>query len=371
MASILINGISARSGGGKSILVNFIKLLHQSTRREQYVVIVPGDSDYSQYAKENIEIIPAYNSTYNLYTFYFKSIRQIVKEKAVSLILNIADVVAPVHVNQVYLFDWPYATYPESVVWKRMSAKEWLFKKFKLFLIRRYIKLPVLILAQTKVSAIRLRKAFSVTNTEVVPNAVSLDHFTGGQPKDFALPKDRFKLLYLTKYYSHKNIEIFIPVARLIRENKLPYCIVTTIHESQHINAKKFLRKIATERLDDIIINVGPVDMGNVPSLYQQTDALLMPTLLESFSGTYVEAMYHGKPIFTSEIDFARDICGDAAFYFDPLDENSILSTIKSVHENDKVLLDKIELGHKRLSGFPTWQDVFEKLIGIIEKHNT
>ena len=96
-----------------------------------------------------------------------------------------------------------------------------------------------------------------------------------------------------------------------------------------------------------------------------------MPTLLESFSGTYVEAMYHGKPIFTSDIDFARDICGDAAFYFDPLDENSILNTIKSAHENDKVVLDRIELGRERLSGFQSWQDVFEKLIGIIEKYKT
>ena len=31
-----------------------------------------------------------------------------------------------------------------------------------------------------------------------------------------------------------------------------------------------------------------------------------MPTLLESFSGTYVESMYFEKPILTSDLDFAK-----------------------------------------------------------------
>ena len=96
-----------------------------------------------------------------------------------------------------------------------------------------------------------------------------------------------------------------------------------------------------------------------------------MPTLLESFSGTYVEAMYHGKPILTSEIDFARDICGDAAIYFDPLDANSLLNTISSLHENQALRNAKVETGHKRLDGFMSWPNVFDKLIGIIEKYKS
>ena len=98
-----------------------------------------------------------------------------------------------------------------------------------------------------------------------------------------------------------------------------------TLASEQHFKAARILQTLKKERLDEVVINVGPVRMSNVPSLYNQCDGLLMPTLLESFSGTYVEAMYHRKTILTSRLDFAEDVCGAAAFYFNPLDENSIL----------------------------------------------
>ena len=369
MVSILVNGISAKLGGGKSILVNFLSLLYESNDKEQFIVVVPPDKEYLKYAKENIRIVPVKNSYFSLVVFYFSTIRQIVKKYKVSLIFNLADFIIPVATKQVYLFDWPYAIYPDSVAWARMSMKERLFRKFKLFLIRRYIHLPVLLMAQTAVAADRLKKIFSVNNIEVVPNAVSIDNLTGGRYKDFKLPKERIKLLYLTKYYPHKNIEIFLPLARIIRDEKLPYSIIITINESQHINAKKILETLKKEKLDEIVMNAGHVEMEHVPSLYQQCDALLMPSLLESFSGTYVEAMYHNKPIFTSDIDFAKVVCDDAAFYFDPLEANSIINSIQYAYNTPDQLLSKIALGKERVKSFLSWEQVFDKILKAIKKY--
>jgi len=369
MASILVNGISAKLGGGKSILVNFLSLLYESNNKEQFIVIVPPGNEYLKYAKENIRIVPVKNSYFPLVVFYFSTIKKIVKKYKVSLIFNLADFIIPVSTKQVYLFDWPYAIYPDSIAWGSISRKEWLFRKFKLFLIRRYIHLPVLLMAQTTVAADRLKKIFSVNNIEVVPNAVSIDNLTGGRYKDFDLPKERIKLLYLTKYYPHKNIEIFLPAARIIRDEKLPYSIIITINESQHENAKKILETLKEEKLDEIVMNAGHVEMEHVPSLYQQCDALLMPSLLESFSGTYAEAMYHGKPIFTSDLDFAKVVCGDAAFYFDPLEADSIIRSIKSAYENPDVVLSKTALGKERVKSFLSWEQVFNKILKSIEKY--
>ena len=105
--------------------------------------------------------------------------------------------------------------------------------------------------------------------------------------------------------------------------------------------------------------------MKNVPSLYKQCDGLLMPTLLESFSGTYVEAMYHQLPIFTSDIDFASGVCKDSAFYFNPFDEVDILN---------KLLLDKeaqekkVAEGIKVLNELLNWNEAFIKYNNLMEK---
>ena len=71
----------------------------------------------------------------------------------------------------------------------------------------------------------------------------------------------------------------------------------------------------------------------NCPKLYNQADAMFLPTLLETFSASYPEAMKMERPILTSDLDFAKDICGDAALYFNPLDSYDIANKIKTIND--------------------------------------
>ena len=67
---------------------------------------------------------------------------------------------------------------------------------------------------------------------------------------------------------------------------------------------------------------------SQLAAYYEHTDALLLPTLLESYSGTYNEAMRFHRPVLTSDLDFAHAVCGDAAVYFDPWNPADIASAI-------------------------------------------
>jgi glycosyltransferase involved in cell wall biosynthesis len=176
---------------------------------------------------------------------------------------------------------------------------------------------------------------------------------------DFHLPPGKFKFLYLSHYYPHKNIEAFLPLAHAIKTQGLPYCLVVTLAPSQNPRAAAFLQAVRDEGLDDVIFNTGPVAMAHVPSLYRQSDALLMPTLLESFSGTYVEAMYQRKVILTSDMDFARDVCGPAAIYFDPLAPTSILATMELAYNDVDERQRLQQLGWDRVHTMPGWDVVF------------
>ncbi len=44
-----------------------------------------------------------------------------------------------------------------------------------------------------------------------------------------------------------------------------------------------------------MLINLGIVRMEDISYLYSISNALLLPTLLESFSGTYIEAAFYKK----------------------------------------------------------------------------
>jgi glycosyltransferase involved in cell wall biosynthesis len=47
-----------------------------------------------------------------------------------------------------------------------------------------------------------------------------------------------------------------------------------------------------------------------------ESDAMVYPSLAESFSAAYLMAMACGVPLVAADLGFARNICGEAAVYF-------------------------------------------------------
>lgn len=369
MAIIFINGLSAKSGGGKSILTNYLQLLTESNLEDDYIILVPDSSTYLEYKRAKIKLIYLPRIISNKFFFplvYYYVLPMIINKRKVNVIFNLADVPIATNTKQVFLFDWPYAVYPQSEVWKMMSFGDYFLKKSKLYFFKKFAKYIDVLIAQTETMRQHLSSIYSIKNIKVVPNAVSLDNLSGGVMKNYNFPSG-LKFLYLTHYYPHKNIEIFLEIAKRIKNQNLNYKLITTLNPEQHKGAKKFLKDIKRLELENIIINVGATKMENVPSLYKQCEALLMPTLLESFSGTYVEAMYHKIPILTSNYDFAKDVCKNAAIYFDPNDVDSILTAMKSIassiQERDRLTID----GSDVLSRMPNWDTAFTMYNKIIK----
>lgn len=371
MPKIFINGLSSKIGGGKSILNNYLTLLKKNNSKDQFIVLSPNKNEYNKYSCDFIKIIDIkdlYKKNVFFPLLFHFIIPKILKNYNIDLVFNLGTIALPTTIPQVYLFDWAYAIYPNNIVWEKMNIKEYLSRKIKVFLFKKYIKYATTIIAQTKTTKNKLNIIYGLDNIEIIPNAISIENINNNQYFNFGLQKNKTKLLYLTYYYTHKNLEIFIPLAREIKRKKLNFQIIITIDASQNVNAKKFLINIKKFKLTNIIHNIGPVDMKYVPALYQQCDGLLMPTLLESFSGTYVEAMFHKIPIFTSNMDFAKDVCKKAAFYFNPLDVNSILLSIDQAFKKNNIKTIKVKRGEERLKQLLSWEKVFNKYQKVFKK---
>ena len=128
-----------------------------------------------------------------------------------------------------------------------------------------------------------------------------------------------FRFLTLSAWYGHKNLDLIPEIAgRLPKQLRKKVRFVVTLPEVD-------FRENFPEECRDIVINTGPVKPDEGPGLYKECDALFLPTLLECFSASYPEAMIMERPIVTTDMGFARSICGDAAFYFRPADPKTPL----------------------------------------------
>ena len=176
-----------------------------------------------------------------------------------------------------------------------------------------------------------------------------------------------FNLFYLTRYYPHKNLEILMQLFERNRDALEECRLFITIEASQHPLAAKLLKKIEKSGLGSQIINLGPLKQSELPAYFSHVDALIMPTTLESFSGTYLEAMSFECPILTSDLDFARYICGDAALYFDPWAVDSVFEVVQKLRQDSEVALLLNRKAKERLTHFSvTWEQNGKMLANAI-----
>lgn len=82
---------------------------------------------------------------------------------------------------------------------------------------------------------------------------------------------------------------------------------------SQQLPSVKFLGRVT----DDELIR-----------LYNQASCFVFPSVYEGFGLPPIEAMHCGCPVLVSDIPVLREVCGDAAVYFNPYDIDSIHNAI-------------------------------------------
>jgi glycosyltransferase involved in cell wall biosynthesis len=140
--------------------------------------------------------------------------------------------------------------------------------------------------------------------------------------------------------------------------------VFLTISPDQHPNVEKLLTKIERLNLNSSLVNLGHIPYESIGAHFRNVDGMLMPSLLESFSTTYVEAMATSLPILTSDFDFARASCGNAATYFDPFSTDSIKNSIIEFRDNESLRFDLAQAGTVRVQfEVNTWNDIANTVI--------
>ncbi len=371
---VLVVAINMKVGGGVTVTKNFLKIISTTSAysNQKYHVLVPPNIGYEDYDKNNvqIEIVARYmlSPLLRLFLDYFWFKKKIVMINP-DVIFTMGNIAIPTFLPQAVIFHFPYAIYPnEKEVWKRLSSLKRIDFRLRNYVFAKRLKYVDVLLPQTNSSAARLAKYYDCNKIKIniVPNSF-YPSLNGFQEFDFFDKKINYKyLICLSKYYSHKNIEILLPLAKKIKATKSNFKIIITIDKSQDSKAKLLLEKIKLYNLDDIIINIGQIPINSIPSVYKKVDGLLMPTLMESFSATYIDAMYYGVPVFTSYFDFAFDVCGNSAFYFNPLDADDIYRVISDAYSDQKKINESISNEKKIIEKFPSWNDVVSMYVNTL-----
>lgn len=207
-------------------------------------------------------------------------------------------------------------------------------------------------------------KGVDESKVSVVYNTVSSLYENKEQwsPVFFDKNKERISLGMVTRDYPHKNINI-LPVIAEILYNKYNLAVqfYVTLNEIEWATKDSFFKNYVT--------TIGSLSPDQCPSFYEQMDGVVFPSLLECFSATPLEAMVMSKPLFASDRGFVRDVCGDYATYFDPLDADDIALNIATYFKADTERSEQLQQARDHALNFSTAKGRAERYLEIIQQH--
>lgn len=125
-------------------------------------------------------------------------------------------------------------------------------------------------------------------------------------------------LFYPSAFYPHKN---HLLLSDIIDPDAWPINKLT-------LTIDDYLNPLSKARWIEC---VGRLNVDMVVDEYRSTDGLLFLSQSESYGFPLIEAMWLGIPIICPDLEYARDLCGDEAIYFDPFLSDSLLSAVEEL----------------------------------------
>lgn len=179
---------------------------------------------------------------------------------------------------------------------------------------------------------------------------------------DFKFDVPKKYLLFVGSRGGYKNFDKFVKsVSELLKQNKDLFVIC--------IGGGRFNRseiKLFNELGISKQILQYDIDDNNLAYFYKNAIAFIFPSLYEGFGFPILESFACGCPVACSDTGSFPEIAGDAAYYFDPYNEESMKNAIIQLIKNDDLRKELIVKGKERLKLF-SWKKTVVQMKKIYE----
>jgi len=189
----------------------------------------------------------------------------------------------------------------------------------------------------------------------------------GADANCFALDRTRIEpyLLCVSTLHPHKNLERLVRAyARRRRDFRLVLAGMRGFH------TRPIEKLIAGLSVSDSVHLTGWIPRDQLYQLYERAQAFIYPSTFEGFGMPVLEAMAAGVPVACSDIAPLRDVAGDAALFFDPLDEDAIAGALERI-VTDAPLRQRLgQAGAERARRF-TWERTAQQTLSVLTQTAT
>lgn len=377
---ILVNCSTLRIGGGIQVAANFIQesLNLKSDRKFEFLYVVSPEilANLSRETQKlsNLKVVACSPARFWAGRKVRRNLRYIEEQFKPDLIYSVG---SPSYTKfrqkEIQRFTVPWFTHPNKYAWRVLNWREEARMRLWLAYVKFSLRNAQFFITQTEQARMGLIEKLAMPSSSVAVvsnscNRIYWDFFIkNNEPVEFESEKT-VKIFTLGAPYPHKNIAIIPEVAEILKKRhiNLQFKFLVTLPEREGANCS-FWRKARKTGTIENIENVGVLSIQDCLKIFRQSSILFHPSVLETFSATYLEAMAVRIPIVAADLDFAREICKDAALYFTPLSPVDAAEKIIQLVESVMLRTQLIRNAERRFKYYMEKRNSFEETLKIFE----
>jgi len=251
-------------------------------------------------------------------------------------------------------------------------ASRWIDRLSHQYLVPRYARRAAAIVAVSEITREHVHEYLKVPLDRVHTVYTGIEAAYNHQvpPDRRQAIREKYKLpqryvLYSGAVYPPKNFTRLIQAYARVGP-ALGVSLVIAGGENRFLSEDE-LKEPERQKLGDWVRWAGWVEPQTLPAFYQMAEALLLPSLFESFGLPILEAMASGCPVVTSNCYGTREIAADAAVLVDPLSVDAIAEAIHRVLTDLQLRAELIKRGYVRAQPF-TWERCAAQTLQVLEQ---
>jgi glycosyltransferase involved in cell wall biosynthesis len=393
MANVLLNGSASTAGGGITYLRNVLPRLGKFDDVSRFFALVPAESlsEYAVFANDRlvIEAAGVGSSLPGRLWWEQTGLRRYIKSRKIDVLVslgNFALFASPVPQILFSRNDLYFSEHFPSDLKARGLYSSLISHRLKSRLARISIKHADINVTPTKAFADRIRSCDGLNEYrfEALHFGFDPDVFTANDEplSDTLLAKLNlsekcYRLLYVSHYNYFRNFETLIRALPIIKREmkekaaKEVQLVLTAVIKRGAVSGG-YDATLAADLIDRLNLRRDIAMLGYVPydklhKLYRLCDLFVCPSYSDSFCHPLLEAMASGLPVVTANLDVHREVCGDAALYFDFHDEEALAAQcIKAL--TDEHLFAALRAGGRERHRHFSWDEHVRALAALVER---
>jgi glycosyltransferase involved in cell wall biosynthesis len=334
MIHLFLNGLGASAGGGLTYLRNVLPLLSQRGDLRATVALSPGlRSEFAGLPNVEFADVPDRAGAGRRFWFEQAQLPAVIRKSHADVLISAGNfALRNSPVPQVLLSR--NSLYTSADFYRDLRYRSeygaWLATRIKGALAARSVHWADRTVAPSRAFAHELQR-WTGRHVVAIHHGFDLQTFSSDQsplPED-TLQKlksgtDCLRLLFVSHYNYYRNFETLFRAIPLLRQKltgrSVRLFLTCELQNDRNPGAYKTEKAVAL--IEQLGIREEVVELGAVPyhllhQVYRACDIYVTPAYTETFAHPLVEAMATGLPVAASDLPVHREVCGEAALYFE------------------------------------------------------